>query len=649
MTIDLQAKIEWINKAWIAIQNENQKWDEKTLERREKEAQLLIDELLQGLLSIINEIRKLYPQALKEIYDWEIKNENISTKLSQIDPNRAAKEPWQVMNELRQSFPKKVIEYFYCAALNLFSNKEYLRSDKAFRLLTILNPQNQNYWIWLALNQFIRKMPELSLISLTFAMSLAPAPNLQFYMAECWIELKEWEKARLCLEKCLHDCKDDPAHLKLTKSAEELYKILPTAPKEEFKMQESFQQFTLFPNSEPRPKIQNIATTQKMDEKHEAFTEKEIQKLLKDFQNPIKELEEALNKREHKSKQKISLMGSFEAKIYSLSYDEKGNIKRVSLPLEQFFDETARIACFFLGAFLSSMSVITYNKELIERIADDSATRFLFTLSSSIDRKEQPLKKGVEKYLYFYSPQGDRVLNRVISNPEYGSLTYSYQEYNREDNKIRASEFLPKDIIGKSILDFGCNQGGVLFACRNIGAHEITGVDLNPWCIKEALALVKEQKIENANFYVGDMENRALLSTLPQADTVLLLAILDTSNFANKISVIANVSRFAKETLYYEGHVTPDSHVIRMYELFIATDFTRFEYLGRFEDRVHIRCSRKLMAEPELPPNAITSDYDEQALLNAEEIYLFTDSPRNPPFSKTCRLIQFVKRSSQKL
>jgi len=248
------------------------------------------------------------------------------------------------------------------------------------------------------------------------------------------------------------------------------------------------------------------------------------------------------------------------------------------------------------------------------------------------------------KLVYSYDPSTDRMMNYPVENQTFGSDIWSYEQNYRENSLSRAARFYPQDIVGKTLMDFGCNEGGILLACHQLGASEITGIDNNDWCIDQATAKAQRQAVENANFFVGDMENKAFLSTLPQVNTVFLLAILDTSSFANKTAVIANISRLAKNTLYYEGHQTVASHVVRMQEFFLATDFTRFEYLGRFQTRVLMRFGREMMESKDVPANAITSDYPDHIVQNAEEIYWYSDSKRNPPFGAKCRLIQMVRR-----
>lgn len=250
----------------------------------------------------------------------------------------------------------------------------------------------------------------------------------------------------------------------------------------------------------------------------------------------------------------------------------------------------------------------------------------------------------LNKFIHYYDPTTDSVKNIPVDNVAYGCPYWSYEDNNRSNNDERAARFLPEDIVGCNLMDFGCNEGGVLMACRRLGAGIIIGIDINDWCVARARQKALAANMPHTCFLTGDMENKGLYVNLPQVDTVFLLAILDTSNFANKQAVLSNISRLAKKALYYEGHITAESHVKRMYELLVYTSFTRFEYLGRFDNRILMRCSREVLNANQLPSGAITSDHPDEILQQASEIYVFTDSQKNPAFGPNCRLIQYVNR-----
>jgi ubiquinone/menaquinone biosynthesis C-methylase UbiE len=267
------------------------------------------------------------------------------------------------------------------------------------------------------------------------------------------------------------------------------------------------------------------------------------------------------------------------------------------------------------------------------------------------DLAKKMRRGATEKQLYVFDASKDRVLNKMMKIRGYGSENYTYDRAEDEWSRKRVARFQAQDIEGKSVMDFGCNQGNILFMCKERGAEKITGIEHNSWCVEQANKRVENEGLPNANFVCSDMENLALYRTLPKADTVLLLAILDTSEdaFGNKAAIIGNISRMAKNALYYEGHKRPESHVQRMYEFMAYSDFTRFEYLGKDEQgRPLMRCGREIINEDQLPAGAVTTDSSQKDQLAAKEIYVYTDAKINPAFSDNCNLIQYVKRNGTK-
>ena len=641
MPLNLQEKMLWLEQVSNTLVTLINKEHESngTPKDGEKEVAVLGEELAQGFHWITNELKKLHTSAALEFYNWAILNVDLFGTLFQLKSNAFEQAPEDLVSLLQKFIPQKYIHYFFLAARNLYNEKEMLKADRIFRLLTLLYPQHADFWIWLGLSQLQRHLPELALISNTIAAVLdRKNPFPFYYMSQCWMQLKGWDQAKNNLKECLDTIGTDSSfqqlkikcqetQVELLKEASILNNYIPQIV--------VYQEMTMT----PRSAINNLYSNRSKETPFTSF----ITDQWKAFFNELKK------QTEHLANQLNNTKESFNHEINTLDFFEQHSItltqKTVKIPITSFSKICALALGLFFGELVAGISISSDKKIIQGKIQTNNSFKIAHTFSEFLDQCEPEQKKSISKYAYLYNSQMDIAFNQEVMNTEFGSSQASYQENVREDNRIRVSQFHRKDIVGKSILDCGCNEGGVLFECRNIGAKTITGFDLNPWCISQANELVSTQKIKDAHFYVGDMENQAFLSTLPMSDTVLLLAVLDTSNFVNKTAVISNLSRFAKNTLYYEGHLYRVSHVPRMYELLIATDFTRFEYLGIFAGRILIRCSRELMEKYQLPPNAITSDASDAELLSASEIYLFTNSPKNPPFSNKCKLIQFVKNS----
>lgn len=640
MPLALQEKMNWleqVSSALIALINKEQE-KQGTPNEGDREVAILVEELLQGFHWITKDLTKLHPSAGTEIYQWAVQNENSFDILFQYDPKALEHSPWEPLVQIQQFIPQKYIHYLFYTAQDLYREKEMIKADRVFRLLTLFYPQNAEFWIWLGLTQQQRHLPELALISFSIAAVLDNQdPYSYFYQAQCWVQLKAWEQAKNSFKECLDVIREDPSFQQVKVKCEQFLEAISKA----VDVREKFiPQIGMFEEMDFQPleAINNLYLNKCEPLPFTRLVPDEWKILYGEIEHKTAHLAEELN----------SIKESFNHEINTFDFFEQHSIiitqKSVKIPLTTFSQIGTLTLCFFLGGLMAGLSISSRNQQINEKIPTHNPLRIAYSFSSFIEQSGPSLKTGINKYVYLYDKKMDVAFNQVMANPEYGSRLTPYQENNREDNRIRVSLFFPEDIVGKSILDFGCNEGGILLACRNLGATTLTGVDINPWCINKANIRVSDQKIKDAHFYVGDMENRAFLSSLSMSDTVLLLAILDTSIFVNKTAVITNISRFAKHTLYYEGHVTPESHVQRMYEFLISTTFTRFEYLGRFAGRVLMRFTRDLIDKDQLPPNAITSDDPDAKLLSASEIYLYTDSPKSPPFSNKCRLIQFVKR-----
>jgi len=106
---------------------------------------------------------------------------------------------------------------------------------------------------------------------------------------------------------------------------------------------------------------------------------------------------------------------------------------------------------------------------------------------------------------------------------------------------------IPIDLQGKTVLDLGCNQGGMLLALREQIEHGI-GIDYDPRMVNAANRVRANLEAANLDFYVFDLEREPLAlirDLIPggQVDVVFLLAVCmwlrnwrDVIDFARSIS-----------------------------------------------------------------------------------------------------------------
>lgn len=105
---------------------------------------------------------------------------------------------------------------FYDIALDYFDNKQYDEAADCFLFLIALNPLESNLWIRSgnaeqALHRYHEALQAYSMA--TFCDADDPFPHL--YSAEVYIELKQFVKARQCLQICLRLIEENPRFIPL--------------------------------------------------------------------------------------------------------------------------------------------------------------------------------------------------------------------------------------------------------------------------------------------------------------------------------------------------------------------------------------------------------------------------------------------------
>ena len=633
-----EKKISTLSSFWDALSssilNNSKELPSVDLDPKKEMLRFRVD-LLSGMDALLRDLYKINSKAAVEFRQWLMENNPSLDQLFELDPLKLVNQQPQLLNFIKKSFPSKFFDYLFYAALNPLLEQDYYKAEYSSRLLTILFPLRSDYRILHGLSEREKKLPLFSLVSFTLAKALSPEnPYPLFYLAESWMALKSWEPMKAELIDCLASIGSHPKYSRLKVKCEELLSNIP-----------HFSDGTLpIPNFWPLDFPYPYTEMEKLVSKPNEEPEKEISpeewtSFKKRAQEELNKLNQQINQTKELVPEKKDRLGFFENQ--TLIFSEKG----AKISFENLMAAETLAAGFFLaslnvGINISSINSLAAEGELNLSLGAAAMLAYIF------DKTDLSSPRGIPKHYLRFDPRREVIYDEVKINFSCGSDDIPYQEI-REDSHVRACRFHPKDIIGKSILDFGCNEGSVLFACKKLGASSITGIDLDARAIERAKKFALENKIKNADFFVGDMENSAFLSTLPKVDTVFLLAILDTSQFVNKTAVIARVSQFAKSTLYYEGHANNSNHVPRMYELLISTNFTRFEFIGLLEKRPFIRCGREIYQESDIPQGGITSDASDAELLSASEIYLFTDSIKNPPFGTNCKLIQFVIRNPE--
>lgn len=108
------------------------------------------------------------------------------------------------------------------------------------------------------------------------------------------------------------------------------------------------------------------------------------------------------------------------------------------------------------------------------------------------------------------------------------------------------------DITGKSILEIGCNNGFFCFEFAQLGAAQVTGVEVYEGYLKPARWMAAARKSENIKFLLTD----ALLDmTLPRHDVVFMSEVY--AHFVDPLFGILRAVNLANETLIIDNATMP--------------------------------------------------------------------------------------------
>lgn len=216
------------------------------------------------------------------------------------------------------------------------------------------------------------------------------------------------------------------------------------------------------------------------------------------------------------------------------------------------------------------------------------------------------------------------------------------------DLNYRKSFLLKEDFQDQSVIDIGCNSGQMCRYASDLGATKVLGIEYDKTAIKEAIQ--KNEKYNNIDYLIDDIDNYMLYTNLHNFDTGLLLSVIGTCELENRYGLLAKISSKILKTMYIEGHHT----VFRRNELFKAildyTTFTSIEYLGLTYDndesqqnnksRDIFRCSRKIYSHEETMNKII------DMLDNENKIIAIQGHGGVGKTTLRCKLIKFLNKNT---
>lgn len=188
-------------------------------------------------------------------------------------------------------------------------------------------------------------------------------------------------------------------------------------------------------------------------------------------------------------------------------------------------------------------------------------------------RKKILRRKSINNFHFIRKnpgPEGEADLNRIMNLLNYTKLSgsaYSANKYPAGYHTLVLSDrvlagqrlpsarldLLPISLEGLTILDVGCNQGGMLFEAETRGIHWGVGIDYDSRMINAANKIKQYRGLGNLDFFVFDLEKEPLplVNDFLQSERVDMVFLLSVCMWIdNWRSVIDFCSRLAPYMLF---------------------------------------------------------------------------------------------------
>ena len=97
---------------------------------------------------------------------------------------------------------------------------------------------------------------------------------------------------------------------------------------------------------------------------------------------------------------------------------------------------------------------------------------------------------------------------------------------------------------GEAILEIGCGSGVVLreIARRTAGANPITGIDLNPYLLREAMSLATHEGLAD-RFALQEGQGEAIPVASSSVDVALSCTVMEEGNAERMLTELVRVTR----------------------------------------------------------------------------------------------------------
>jgi SAM-dependent methyltransferase len=131
---------------------------------------------------------------------------------------------------------------------------------------------------------------------------------------------------------------------------------------------------------------------------------------------------------------------------------------------------------------------------------------------------------------------------------------------------------VPYDWKGRTVLDLGCNCGGMLYAVQPWIAHG-TGFEINTEAVANAKRVQQDHNITNLEFHVRDLENHQQFE-IPHADITFMLSISRWVTTWREV-----LARVTSDHLLFEAHSRAKTREAEEQIEFVRTLYPNVQHL----------------------------------------------------------------------
>lgn len=220
-------------------------------------------------------------------------------------------------------------------------------------------------------------------------------------------------------------------------------------------------------------------------------------------------------------------------------------------------------------------TILTRPIHAIRRLAQIARDRLIaFSLRKLAPPKATPPFNRIS--LDDTNAESDRSVRQLInvlnytktSGTSYAATAYpaGYQTITLGDTILQGQrdpkqrlESVPFEFQGKSVLDLGCNQGGMLFAIEPSLSWGV-GVDFDARMINAANRIRSLRRAEKLDFYVLDLENEPLdlLSDLLRQERVDIVFLLSVCMWIENWREVIDFATRVSDRMLFESNGAPD-------------------------------------------------------------------------------------------